>query len=731
VDTNTALDGNQTVVTHTIGFSVDLDILRNTAIASGGSYFLADDVESLTIALLRIVGEINDRSLSFSAPAVSVNTFNRTRNLNDLYLTMFGARGKAHWPGNLKKYGISDGVIVDDNDLPAVDPLTGFFFDSARSIWTAGANDGSDVRLGGAANVLPNFSSRNLFTNNGVSINLAGGTNAITTGNAMAFTDADFGLTGATGEPSKSDIIRWMRGEDVRDEDGNPATTQRFAMGDPLHSQPAAVVYGGTAANPDVVVYTATNDGYLHAINGTTGVELWSFVPKQLLSNMTRLFFDPSAKFKQYGLDGNIVPIVKDVDKDGVIESSDGDFVRILFGMRRGGTTYYALDVTDKNSPDLLWTRTLANAGESWSTPVVARMDINDSGLNSDKAVVVIGGGYDTVHDTSGHPVTADAVGAGIHILDLESGATLWNGGASSSGTTKQFTAMTRAMPNQIRVADMNGDNFADRMYTSDLGGQIWRFDIVKGATPANLVNGGVIAQVGAEGLGAPGAADTRRFYSAPDLSIFSDPQQGRRYISISIGSGYRARPFDLTASDRFFSIRDPNVFNQLNQSEYDSYTVITDSDLVEISGQTEVVVGSGMAGWKFTLPGNQKVLADSVTFDDEVFFVSFTPDTLAAASCSAGRGTNFLYRVKVVNGDPVVNNLDSIAPGDEDIARRTTLAQGGIAPSPTILFPSPESNCTGAACSPPPILCIGVECNEPGFANNPVRTLWTQDGIE
>jgi len=27
--------------------------------------------------------------------------------------------------------------------------------------------------------------------------------------------------------------------------------------------------------------------------------------------------------------------------------------------------------------------------------------------------------------------------------------------------------------------------------------------------------------------------------------------------------------------------------------------------------------------------------------------------------------------------------------------------------------------------------MCIGVECNPPGFKNNPVRTLWTQDGIE
>jgi type IV pilus assembly protein PilY1 len=120
------------------------------------------------------------------------------------------------------------------------------------------------------------------------------------------------------------------------------------------------------------------------------------------------------------------------------------------------------------------------------------------------------------------------------------------------------------------------------------------------------------------------------------------------------------------------------------------------------------------------------------VTFDDSVFFVGFSPDNIAAASCAVGQGTNFLYRMSVINGDPVVNNLDTIDPNDADDARRRTLAQGGIAPSPTILFPSPDDDaaCIGGACSPPPIGCVGVECFDPDFKNNPVRTLWTQDGI-
>ena len=725
-DIDPGMPGTQRVTTHTIGFTIDLPILRDTALASGGQYFLADDVESLTKTLLAIIANINDRSLSFSAPAVSVNTFNRTQNLNDLYLTMFGAKPKVHWPGNLKKYKIVNRAITDVNGLGAVDPATGFFYDTSQSFWTSGGADGNDVRLGGAAHQLPNPSSRNLYTNNS-GTDLTTTANQITPANSGAFLASDFGLIGATGEPTVDEIIRWARGEDIRDEDGNLATNIRYAMGDPLHSQPAAIVYGGTPANPDVVVFTATNDGYLHAIDGATGQELWSFVPKELLSNFTRLFFDPNSKYKQYGIDGNIVPVVKDANKNGIVDGAD--FVYLIFGLRRGGTTYYAIDVTNKNSPQLLWQMNNAIMGESWSTPVVARMDINSVSQNADKAVLIMGGGYDTVHDTNAHPATPDGVGTGIHIVDLVSGAELWRAGPDV-GADLSLSTMTRSFPNKVKVADLTGNGLADRMYASDIAGRVWRFDITNGQDPSSLIAGGVIASIGAEGIATPSLAETRRFYTSPDVSLFMDDIQEKRYIAISIGSGYRAHPFDLNAADRFFSFRDPDVFNKLTQAQYDSYNVATDADLIDVQGQKQVVITPADRGWKFTLPSNQKVLSDSITFDDSVFFVGFSPDSNAAATCAAGKGTNFLYRMNIVNGDPVVNNLDTLDPNDADDERVETLQQGGIAPTPTVIFPSPDPSCTGNNCGEPPILCIGVECKDNLPPNNPVRTLWTQDGI-
>ncbi len=726
-----AAPGRQFARTFAVGFLTPQDTMarmRETAELTEGKFFVTEDPEELTVALLRIFDEIVEQSLSFTSPAVAVNAFNRTRNLNDLYMTVFESANTAHWPGNVKKYRIINSVITDANGNPAVDPTTGFFRDTAQSYWTTGGPDGADVVLGGAANVLPAPALRKLYTNNGSS-DLTAAANALKASNATAFLPADFGLTGSREEPSVEEIIRWANGEDVADEDADPATTVRNVMGDPLHAQPAAIDYG-TGGSTDVVIFSATNDGYLHAIDSDTGTELWSFVPKELLKNFAKLYNNPVQQHKAYGIDGDIAPIVFDENGNGEIEGND--FIYLVFGLRRGGNRYYALDVTNKNSPKLLWNVSYPGFGQTWSRPVIARVNTTAAGLNAEKAVVVVGAGYDTAHDSPPVPAQNDGEGAGLFMLDLKSGATIWRAAIDTDMSADFRSAdMTRAFPTAIKVIDINGDRFADRMYAADVGGQIWRFDIMSGEPPNSLVTGGVIARFGFEGVGTPGNEGPRRIYNSPDVSVFTDALQNRLYGAISIGTGYRAHPLNTNAVDRFYSLRDPDVFKQLSQAEYNSYDVATDADMVEVSGQTKTVIDSQDRGWRFTLPPRQMVLADSTTFDDSVFFVGFAPEITSSTACDMTIGRNFLYRVSIMNGDPIVTNIDTLDPGQSDEERRTNLQQGGIAPSPTILFPSPDPNCTGAACDPPPIYCVGVECDDPGFENVPVRTLWTQDGVE
>ena len=733
VDISASTTGPQVVTTHTIGFDIDLPILKTAAEVSGGDYYLAEDVETLTTVLMRIIESIVDKGLSFSAPAVAVNTFNRTQNINDLYISTFLPDAKVHWPGNLKKYTISNGVIKDAKPDDAVDTETGFFKKTARSIWTdVTVEDGTDTTLGGAANKLPIPDDRNVYTNNGTLSDLTATNNAITPSNLMAFSESDFGLTGAADEPSVEDVIRWARGQDIMDDDDDGETVDaRNVMGDPLHSQPAAVVYGGDEDDPEVVVFTATNDGYFHAIDGDTGVELWSFIPKKFLPDLPELMLNGNSTYKHYGIDGDIVPVVADLNDNGIIDGSD--FVYVIFGLRRGGTEYYALDVTDKNSPELMWTANYPEFGQSWSKPVVARVDMVHSDLNDQKAVVIIGEGYDTVHDTAAFPNNADNAGAGISMLDLMTGERLWRAGRTDADL--ELEEMTRSIPSEIRVVDFSGDGFVDRMYAVDVGGQVWRFDVFRGKEPDDtedpLVTGGVIARFGGERVASAGTTDTRRFYSAPDVSIFTDPVLNRRFLAIGVGSGYRAHPLDISATDAYYSLRDPDLFAKLNQDAYDDYLEAVDGDMAEVSGEINTVVADDQRGWKFTFPVDQMMLSSSATFNNSVFFLGYEPNILSAASCQVAPGKNYLYRVNVANGDPVANNLDTMTEGESNAARTTALKQGGIAPTPSFLFPGADDSCTGEACSPPPIGCVGVECFNPGFANNPVRTLWTQDGIE
>jgi type IV pilus assembly protein PilY1 len=630
----------------------------------------------------------------------------------------------------MKKYTISGTGIKDVNDNDAVDPDTGFFANSAKNYWSRDTKpDGADVYKGGSANVMPTPGLRQLYTNNSIG-DLTTPTNQLSVGNLLSFDPLDFGLTGTTGEPSMTNLIDWARGVDVKDVDNDPDTLTRYSMGDTLHSQPAAVVYGETNDKPDIVLYAATNDGYLHAIDASTGEEIWSFVPKELLPNLTDLYYNQNVDYKNYGIDGDIVPIVADFDQDGEIDQGT-DFVYLVFGMRRGGDNYYLLDVTDRSKPRLKWIKTFPQMGQSWSSPIVAKVNI-DGVNNAHDAVLVLGGGYDTSHDAPAHPASPDLEGSGIYMLDLETGTQIWRAGRDSNADL-QLDTMTRAIPSRVRVIDINGDTYADRMYAADLGGQIWRFDILNGKTVDKLVNGGVIAQLGAEGQKSPTPETTRRFYTTPDVAMFSDKKQNRRYLAINIGTGYRAHPLDNSASDRFYSLRDPDVFNQLTRTQYSNYSVIKDDDLIDVAGKIDTVIPADGDGWMFTLPPTQKVLSDASTFDDKVYFVTFEPTLNSDDPCQAGLSINRLYRVNIVNGDPVIEygSPIQVLPEEADSVRVTNLEQGGIAPKPTFFFPSPtDPDCTGVACAPPPVGCVGVECFDPDFENNPVRTLWTQDGI-
>ena len=157
--------GRQNAITYTIGFGPEVagsTFLDGVAARGGGRSFAANDVTQLTAALQSIFGDILQSGSTFVAPSVSVNAFNRTQANNELFVSVFKPDDSLRWPGNVKKYGIQDGRIVDATGAEVVDPATGFLRDGTRSLWSATREDDA-VLSGGAASRLPAAPQRRLL----------------------------------------------------------------------------------------------------------------------------------------------------------------------------------------------------------------------------------------------------------------------------------------------------------------------------------------------------------------------------------------------------------------------------------------------------------------------------------------------------------------------------------------------------------------------------------------
>ena len=711
----------QNVTSYFIGFGADFstggapttafNYLAAAASAGGGQAYTATDLTELTSAFNDILATVIKTNTTFAAPAVTVNAFNRTQTLDNLYVSVFQPSATFHWAGNIKKYKLINGQVVDALGNRAVSPATGFFTDTSQSYWSA-AVDGSDVSAGGAASNVPVAASRTVFTYTGSAYPAT-----LVALTAASVTDTDLNL--GAGDPARAELVNWSLGLDTQD-DVPPAgnTDSRHQMGDPVHTQPVSIVYGKKAdGTDDTVVYAPTNDGYFHAIDASTtpsgtdtptsGDELWAFIPKEMLPHLKDLYSNALTTTKHYGLDGSIAVLKYDINGDGAINGSDR--VILYFGTGRNADTsaYYALDVTDRNTPKLLWKddgSKLTGLGQAWSTPVITRVNINGATQNSQRLVLVIGGGYDAMEDNSAF-YASDTVGNHLYMVDAISGNLLWSAG--KTGANFNSANMTHAIPSPVAVLDTDGNGYANRMYVGDMAAQVWRFDITNGNSVAGLVAGGVIASLGTKLSATHPAADQRRFYSAPDVAA-EQKAKLQPFMSIAIGSGYRGHPLDQNIHDRFYDIRDYNGFTALTQAQFNVLPVIRDAlsggtpALVDITLTAAPSLSAAAPGWQLDLnthpdwTAGEKSLVPSRTFNDQVIFTTYTPNTtIASDPCSgAGTGTNRAYAVDVFDGSPTFDrNNDNVLTVDE---RSQDLRQSGIAPETAFLFPAPPPGSGG-----------------------------------
>jgi type IV pilus assembly protein PilY1 len=266
---------------------------------------------------------------------------------------------------------------------------------------------------------------------------------------AMDLTATSCAGTNATG--CRDRYLKWLVGEPNQTPYTRCDAKSCELLGDALHSTPAVVGPPGallrdetyTAYAKDkrfrpIVLYTSTNDGFLHAfrVGSTdpsaddtkkaltkTNNELWAFVPPAVLPDLPKQYpFN-----HQRLLDGS--PVVKDVvatrainlsstlferRQEDAVQGASGDskatWRTILiqsFGPMRGG--YFALDVTDPEitsttdaavGPRFLWQLTTDAEGKPLfgphgSTPLITTLYFTPPGATTARevAVAVLPGG--------------------------------------------------------------------------------------------------------------------------------------------------------------------------------------------------------------------------------------------------------------------------------------------------------------------------------------------------
>ncbi|MCC5868348.1 MAG: pilus assembly protein PilY [Gammaproteobacteria bacterium] len=415
-----------------------IDDLLHAAINSRGGFFSAQDPETFANELTLVIDDIVARVESSATAAATSSAVLQTDTL--LYTAGFRS---GDWSGQL--------IGREVNDDGTVGAL----------VWNA------ETLLAG---VSPGM--REIFTVNSA------------TGDQV---ELDLGLLSAsqiaalnTGPDNTADAlgaarIEWLRGDESipgfrsRSESGAPRLLGDIINSNPQYAGQTDFGYRllpgaegtsyatfraspGYANRPDVI-YVGANSGMLHGFNAATGVEMFAYMPSELLlpepgrdhAPVSRLMAEDYSH--RYFMDGT--PIIRDAFVNGAWRT-------VLVGtMGAGGRTVFALDVTNPSNASVLWEFTHPELGYKVGQPAMTR-------LRDGRWAAIFGNGYNSASHT-----------AGLFVVDLDDGSLIQriDTGIGSAGDPNGMAAPA--------VTDYPfSDLLASRVYAGDLQGNLWRFEL-------------------------------------------------------------------------------------------------------------------------------------------------------------------------------------------------------------------------------------------------------------
>jgi len=423
----------------------------------------------------------------------------------------------------------------------------------------------------------------------------------------------------------------------------------------------------------------------LHAFDAETGKEQFAFIPRRLLDIAHPQMLDAgNADDHEYGIDGTL-SFTFSGGLDGSVDS--GDQIILYFGLRRGGTSYYALDVTDINKPKLLWTKSAEDypsMGQSWSRAYINKVGKSGStcsdGQTDCQNVVIISGGYDDDEDRdilgtlevddSTKEVVAN-VGNDILILDAKTGNKVW------SMPNDMRSMITSSIPGGVNAIDYNQNSLIDRLYFGDTGGNVWRLDLSEDLGSSTDIS--VLTQFA--DLGTAGGENNRMFFNQPEVGQMR--LSSNDIFIVSIGSGFRAHPLDKAINDKFYVLIDNMPFTRITKESEGSYidTPLNESDLASasisstnITQDDSTVTFLNRKGWVFDFSTTgEKVLSQAFTSNGNIIFSTLVPPATTISSNNGcdfiGLTNNVTYIIDILTGN-LVQVFVSESPGIANVVQ-------------------------------------------------------------
>ncbi len=659
------------IKTFIVGFFVNENSNYVTLAQSGGTYpdapIYATSTQELIDTLSTYITKVNENNLTFAPPTIIPGLGSG----DSIVQSVFKHRSRHQWKGHLYRYSLDSNGDIGDLMWDAGDKLNLRHADD-RSIWTVNDNlENSSLNNFTLANIGNLTPVLNL--NSAPDYNEAQITKLI---NFFRGKDSYNEYTSALDE----DNISLIRGERWKLADiynsravyvgaprasaslGRPITTEDYYRASLGYSEFQKSNLCGTSEciNRKKVIYAGGNDGMLHAFNLIDGAELWAFIPPSLLPKLPNVISQQDGRsISIFGIDGQLA--IKDI-----YNSTDTSWHTILIGgLRQGGNSYYALDVTNPDAPKHLFTfasypevnkviywnadgtKTIYNTnntipdeynysglGQSWSTPVILNIPI--AGVR--KWVAAIAGGYNNGVNTTD--------GAKLFIIDLEDGGKIIKKIAIPD--TDSTNNITNSVPPEVTVIDSNSTiNFTNQgalLYFTDLEGKLWE---------VNLIDNNDL-YVTTKLFDAESTNTNGRYcFNKTAASITNT---GLLYQFFGTGNMNNIDETSSTIQNRFYAIKDtsfPNFSLKTMGTVADLFNAT--SNTVPTSTTDVICPLESQLGWYIDLDNSEKVVAKPVLFNNNVMVTRYNPNNSDVCSLGSSRLTEHNFTCGSLSRDTIL----------------------------------------------------------------------------